>query len=369
MRTVDEYMRGCARLAAIGLSATALAGCASMSFAPPRVETAAKISGTYDSAGGCKSKIEVARGAQVPIRPNVIGAIDLINNYVLIYGCAADELADGRQIFEVPSFLAAATGLIGASFGLSEAGVLAAGTGAAVTKSANNYYAPKQKAALVTTALRALLCVKNEAVGISYFRTSAASQGGDSPASEDTAGENVKLLLESLSTENRLVAQMKSDDDKSAALSAMQSDLRKANSALAAIVAETPVDPPAVFIDAERQYYEMVSGALYAIHSILGERMRDAGSTDTTDVFKQLKELAGESEDADGAVDTAETDVANAQNQLAGTKNMKLMGGRATDSDVRDAKAALAKAEAKLVRLQNDALQPKLQTCVLQARV
>ncbi len=79
--------------------------------------------------------------------------------------------------------------------------------------------------------------------------------------------------------------------------------------------------------------------------------------------------LAGESEDADDAADAAAGNVANAQTQLAGTTNMKLMNGGATATDVRDAKAALLKAEAQLVRLENKALQPKLQTCVLQARV
>ena len=230
----------------------------------------------------------------------MIGAMDLINNFVLTYTCAENELADGRQIFEVPSFLATATGLIGASFGLSEGGVLAAGVGAAVTKSANGYYAPKQKAALVSTALRAVLCVKNESVGISAFRTSAESQGGDTTP---TPEEKLNRLLGSLSNENRLVAQMEDDGQRAAAMTALLGDVRKANSALTEILTDPEAESPAVFIDAERQYYEIVSGALYLIHSILGERMRDAGSADTTGIFKELKDLVAESEAADEALD------------------------------------------------------------------
>src|SRR4051794_26628731 len=151
------------------LTGVPLAACQSFSFAPPSVRTDIQVA-RYDDKLDCKAVPKSGNGTTIEIQPTVLGAIDLINNFTLAYRCAEQDLANARQYFEVPAFLAAAAGLIGRSaFAFSSQDVLKLGAAGAVLGAGNSYYAPKAKAGFVSSALRAVLCVKTTAVGISYF--------------------------------------------------------------------------------------------------------------------------------------------------------------------------------------------------------
>src|SRR4051812_9321289 len=141
-----------------------LAGCATTSFAPPAVNPQMKA-----NMGGASGCTPGAAGTAIP--RSVEGAMTLTDNYIFAYRCAERELAQGRQYFQIPSFLAAAAGLLGPTLGMSNDAVLLAGAGAGVLNTGNSYWAPRAKAGVVNSARRAVICIKTEAVGISFFKT------------------------------------------------------------------------------------------------------------------------------------------------------------------------------------------------------
>lgn len=326
-----------------------LAACATTSFAPPAVDTRYVVR-SHD--GYCK-----ARTDQTPaeIGRDVEAAHHLIDNFVLAYRCADHELANGRRYFQIPSFLAASAGLIGPALGLSNDGVLIAGSSAAGYNAGNSYFAPKAKAAIVSAALHAVLCVKTEAVGISYFKPTApvaAAAAGAMAAASPMFTTQAALDVE----EARLLALPRATMEPSQ-IADLQRNLievardRRILNSRATSAAALDFDMATrsgVEISAAAQYYEMVSASLFSIERILAERLRDAGSTSTTEVFSKLKDLAKQSADADAKLGTQ-----SAAQNLAGAASA----------------SQLSQAYADYVELQNDALQPKLQICTLQARI
>ncbi len=126
-----------------------LQGCATYSFSPPSVET------THIAAEGQEFNTNCSIGIKTnedgygsngkPITHDIDGASNLTNNFLLAYRCAARQVANGRQHFEVPSLLVTLGGVTAAAFG-APAGV-AIGTGAATAglNSAKSYYAPRDK--------------------------------------------------------------------------------------------------------------------------------------------------------------------------------------------------------------------------------
>jgi hypothetical protein len=345
------------------LSATTLlGGCATASFAPPPVRTAEKVRDM--SLIDCRP----AEGSNARIDPDVIGATDLIQNFVYAYRCASAEAANGRQIFQVPSFLSAATAAVGATFGLNNDQVLSAGIAAATLNGGQSYYVPQEKSKVIGAALGAVLCVKSEAAGIPYFRTRA-----DNPPKPQEA----KAALEAAYAKYQgFVAQAQSAREQRAAVGmSVMSEEAKADEVgqldrqitAAELMAETSLadvklaaknaieayGTGSVSFDAERQYFEMVSSALYSIEKILAGRLRDIGTQDLANVFARYKELQKEAEAREAAAKKAKGDAQNAA--------VKALGGARAD-------VSAAEMQAKEVKtLSNEALQPRLQICVLQA--
>ena len=138
------------------------------------------------------------------------------------------------------------------------------------------------------------------------------------------------------------------------------------NSIAEMLLAEAMVEQASatVPIDAQRQYFEMVSGALFSVQSILAERLRDAGTTDTSGIFDEIKRLAAESEDKDEEADMADDAADQAEEALTNT-NKSLVATLQTRAAAR---AAATAARREAIELETAALQPKLQTCVLMAR-
>lgn len=114
-----------------------------LSFAPPFVDT-------EDHIGDGQRK-------------SLLTGLSLINKFTASYRKAASANANGRQAFEVPSFLATVGAVTATAFGAGPNVVLAGGGANAVFKGGNAYYSPKTKAAIYNSAIEALQCVKSVA--------------------------------------------------------------------------------------------------------------------------------------------------------------------------------------------------------------
>ena len=327
------------------LLAAPLGACQTASFAPPGVNPQLKAS--HAGASGCGP---VTLGDT--IGRDVDGAMTLTDNFIFAYRCGERQLANGRQYFQVPSFIAAVGGLIGPTLGMSNNAVLLTGASAGVFNTGNSYYAPQAKAGIVSSALRALTCIKVEAAGISYFNTDEPEKPkpGETPP---PTGEEMRQILRVLQTQQAELTQEVARGDAAAgpALAINLAQQRRIATVLAEAMTNRFEEAASgeVEIDAEAQYFEMVSGALFSVESILGKRLRDTGSLDTADVFAKLTELAKAHEEAQAALDAARN-----EQEAAETGGNNMMG-------------FLEQKRKKTVKLENAALQPKLQTCVLQA--
>lgn len=225
---------------------------------------------------------------------------------------------------------------------------------------------------MVSAATRALLCIKSEAVGISFFRTSEESQSDDGDDNEAL----VRTLTELQETRDDLAANLVDlesmpSGQKSLAMAAseqrMKNNLLEMDNSIAeTLLTQALVEQSTgtVSIDAQRQYFEMVGAALFSVQSILGERLRNAGSADTSGIFEELKRLASESEEKDEEAEMADDAADNAEEQATNT-NKSLV---ATPAARAQARAAAVAARQEAIELENEALQPKLQSCVLMAR-
>lgn len=339
-----------------------LHGCASVSFAPPNIERSTKLA-RVPNKDCIPQAARMENNDDIEIQPDVIGALDLIENFDLTYTCAAAEAADGRQIFEIPSFLATAVGLAGASFGLGTDQILATGVSAAVLNGGKSYFAPKAKAGVLHSAITAVNCIRTESVGISYFR----QRSDDKPSNPVRAFEvKYQELLETDSrrgavqgnitnlTQQRVLTESDQKKQREFEYELQALDMIRGvqieqlqNLATRAVVTDT------VKLDAERQYFEMVKGALSAVHGILGERLRDAGAANLDDVYAKLKQLAEEHIKQEKALQDAKKNANNAVAAMGNDSSARMLADRA----VRET-----------VTLENKVVQVQLQACVLQAR-
>jgi hypothetical protein len=320
-----------------------IGGCATASFAPPPVNP--QYQANAGGPAGC-----TVTNSNAAISHDVAGAMRLTDNFIYAYRCSARQLAEGRQFFQVPAFFAAVAGLIGPTLGMSNDAVLLTGAGAGVLNTGNSYYAPRAKLGVLSSALRALVCVKTEAAGISYFKTEQPA--GDANTRQAALSQALQVLK---TEEARLVQEAPTTASAITALALNRQQQRQIAGAMTTVTLEgvEQASDGSIFIDAETQYFEMVSGALFSVEAILGERLRDAGSADTSDIFAKLKDLAKAHADAEAKLEAAKKKAAGSS-PAGGSEALF-----AAAPDVRKA----------LVKLENADLQPRLQVCVLQARV
>ena len=309
----------------IGLAgAVFLQGCATASFAPPSVNVTSLVK--REGVPNCDfSQVAHSSKNQVlPIWHNPKGTLVLINNFVDVYRCAIQKAADGRQYFEVPAFLAAVGGVAASAFGAGKNVPIATGTAVSLLGGAKTYYAPKDKAHLLDSAYDALLCVKTEAVGIRAFnivdsQTGTATGGFDKPvtaAEADTTGGN--------------------GDNSSG---------------------------DAVSFTPARRYYEMVSAALFQIERVFASRLRDVGKYDAEGVVAQIEALQK-------AVDTAKTAEKDQMVDGAGKKSDDAGASAAMAAlSVSPFNKTLAANVSRNTSLKLDVLQPRLQQCVVRAKL
>lgn len=288
-----------------------LAGCATTSFAPPSVnlENEMAVRGSNYSFGErCMPNERLRSGQPVPIAETVAGTQALINNFIYLYRCRAHSAANGRQAFEVPALLVGIGTAAAMAFGAPADVAIAGGATTAGLNAGKNYYSPKQKAAIYDNALDALLCIKTEAVGIDPLALGAIS-------SIESGGVNGRSL----------------------------------------------VAGGGVAVTAEQRYFALVSASLLSVERVLAQRLSNVGSFDPAGVIAEIKTLAEEArqktEDAEATADN------QAQALMAdGSKTGSSAGAKsavaATDQD---------KIAQTIVLVET--LQPKLQQCVVRAKI
>lgn len=147
-----------------------LAGCATTSFAPPRVDFHQKMT---NARLGSNCAWTADNGPE--LTEDVAGARTLIRNYFDAYECAMRATANGRQAFEVPAFLALVGATTAVALGAGPNVAIAGGAGNSIFTAGNSYYAPREQTAILSDAVDAIACIQTEAIGISPTEYEAVS--------------------------------------------------------------------------------------------------------------------------------------------------------------------------------------------------
>jgi hypothetical protein len=326
-------------LLAAGLAGLALGGCTTTSFAPPEIDTRYSMSGV--EPGTCAVTPDTAS----KIEPNVAGAHLLIDNFLAGYKCASREASNGRQSFEVPSFLAlVAAGVGGPLYGLSRNEQLAAGAYSAVMGRANSYYAPKEKADLLRAAINGVTCIGNAAVGYDHFDADAKQPGGTvNIASQTTQEEMLIELIDGQLTE--VAAALKVADlaqQERTRLTTRQKELADLKFALTQQISRR-LQASSIQIDAAFGYVKLVRNALVDVDTVLEKRLSDSGTFDPASLSGELENLTRQEV-------AAETQQAN----LDDPSRTNLHG---------------ASLEEKKIEVQLVQLHARLQKCVVRAKM
>ncbi|MBA4752446.1 MAG: hypothetical protein H2055_09505 [Sphingopyxis sp.] len=347
---------------------TALSGCTTFSFAPPPVQSEFRIAPSQSVCGK-------AAASNTPIEHDFRGARYLIDNFTNAYRCASHEAANGRQIFEVPSFLALVSAAIGPTFGLSDDARIAALGAASVYGRANSYYAPREKIPALDAALDAVLCIKSESVGVAFFDTRQGDVDAARAAVVKAQGQITKLqtALATLETQRAataaelaklagvndaaaparasLTAELKSIETE---IGSTRTELTALETALKLIVDPAVAKAASVggmgisgvagdetlVVSLHEQYFEMVSSGLLSVERILANRLKSAGKYDPAGLQAEIEKLLDEKKAADDKVKTPTQFIA------ATVPEQKL------DIELRVA-----------------AIQPRLQACVVRAKL
>lgn len=313
-----------------------LAGCATTSFAPPIVnmdqELSFKRTQTFFNATCTPTPV----GLPGAIKRNTEGALLLVNNFIMTYRCQAHRAAEVRQFFEVPGFLAAAGAATAAAFGAGPNVAIGAGAAGATLNQGKSYYAPKDKAAVFDNGLDAMICIKNEAVGIDPFTLKAISQV------QETTGEPANAAA------------------ATAPSNGIAGD-----------------DGPEVYVTSERQYFDMIQAALFSVERVVAQRLSASGTPfDSDGVFAEIQALQDKAKEAEQDAGTPE-EAAKPVTDAPAPDTMTAAGlttaaGAERLLSFTQAKAKLSAVDDKQVGktvIKLRSLQPKLQQCVVRAKV
>lgn len=339
----SHAVRGCCKRgkimprSALAVASLLLGGCASTaSFAPPYVNLTHKMNAVAprakESLPSCRPVLATPEEA---LTPSMAGAGQLIDNYVYAYRCAAHSAGDGRQYFEVPAFLA----LIGAStavaFGAGPDVAIAGTAASSVLNGGKAYYAPKDKAEILDYALDALLCIKTESVGIDPIDVAKA--------------------------------------DAKAAAAKSQFTLSGGRG-----------DPDQLFVSASVRYYNLITAALLSVERVMAHRLSNAGSYDPAGVVAEIERAnqkirngGNDPEETGGSVNNG-NDADGKTNEQGGTVGKPGGGQKALgtggkrpglDSLSLPGSAATAKPPSQSTFIDLDVLKPKLDKCVVRAKL
>ena len=218
----------------------ALCGCASTSFAPPRVDVHNAM-----SSASLDARCNLFLGKGDVIYPNVDGAQMLISNYLDSYRCTMHEAANGRQPWEILSFLSLIAATTATALGAGRNVAIVGASANSVFTSGNGYYAPRQQAAILNDSVDALACIQSESVGI---------------------------------------------------------DPMELKSAASTQMARTEPQNPTVTVTAERQYFNMVYSALITTERAAAKRLEGRGF-DAAGIQAQVDALTQKIKDAEAKKD------------------------------------------------------------------
>lgn len=309
-----------------------LSGCAVTSFAPPQVRMDREVIAdnnqtSFDAVCSPNNSNDNAR-----IDRNTDGALLLINNYVLTYRCQADRAAEGRQFFEVPGALTALGAATAAAFGAGPGVAIGAGAAGVGFSKGQSYYDPKGKAVVFNDGLDAMLCIKNEAVGIDGYTLEAISdlQGSTGGAAKPNPAPTVA-----------------------------GADVHAAHDG---------DDEPSVTVTSERQYFDMVQSALINVERVVARRLSSAGTPFDMDG------IVAEIETAAAKVKKAEDEAGTPETQGQAVLDSPTTSGDQTGTQRQGATQAKAKLTALGARnvgttvIKLRTLQPRLQQCIVRAK-
>lgn len=410
-------------------SMLALAGCGTYSFAPPEVSLSRRVSGQNLSQDCLISPTAVA-AERSDIGHNVDGALDLVENFIDSYRCTMRLAADGRQAWQLPGFLALAGSAAASAFGGGTDWGIAGGAASAMFNAGNAYYNPAEQAAILRDAIGALTCIQTEAVGVSAFSrvpTAApavananveAAERGALAADSHTQGALMELQRATTEVEARegdvamaaqrfnqmssqiapqslsppdgqaadraapqaqspqVTAQLEITRAQGRAAAARQAAQQAQDALLAAQAAAAPAwarlaEAQAqaalseIEITPERQYYNLVAAALLGVEISAAQRLSRRGTYNAEGVRAQIAALTNQAEKAQNLV-TNPPPAPPPPPPLPPPP-----GGGAAPAQAVHFDAALAAATARVQRIQLrlDAMQPKLQQCILRAQV
>jgi hypothetical protein len=281
------------RFLTAGLAGLALGGCTTTSFAPPEIEMRHKVTGV--EAGTCIVTTESGK-----VGEDVAGAMVLIDNVLASYHCAARDVANGRQAFEIPSFLALiAAGVGGPVYGLSRNEVLAAGAYSAVMGRANGYFAPKDKANVLFAAIDGVLCIQNASVGYDYLDRNAGGSGDQVALAGATT-----LQKDVLDVVQKKIASIEAElavpglpADRSTALRTQLKEMKDLETALARQMGVMALDA-GVKINPALAYFKLVKGGLYQVDRVIAKRLSDSGTFDAAGIAAELEKYNGQQREA-----------------------------------------------------------------------
>jgi hypothetical protein len=262
------------RLCALLVVPVILQGCATYSFAPPRVETSRIAAEGQKFNTNCSISIERDKLGDFPngkpIKHDIDGASNLADNFLLAYRCAARQVANGRQHFEIPTLLTTLGGVTAAAFG-APAGV-AIGTGAATAglNSAKSYYAPRDKLPILAAAVDAITCVKNQSVATDAYGSTLITKAAGLTA----AGAPI-------------AAGAAAGTGSSVAISAID------------------------------QYFTLIETALYLIENVAAQRLSSVGSYAPDALITEFKNIQKQQDDAKAAAEQGDDKAAADANAAA----------------------------------------------------
>ena len=337
-----------------------LCSCATLSFAPPQVRHDREIYADNEQTFFNATCTPNHADTNPLIKKNVEGALALIDNYILTYRCQRDRAAEGRQFFEVPAFLATAGGVAAAAFGAPADVAIGTSAGAAALAQGKSYYAPKDKGKVLADGLKAMLCIHNEAVGIDGPTIEAISQvqknSGTTPPPQEPPKDppkdppNTGIAATSTGTVDKA-----GDED----------------------------DGPIISVPYDRQYFNMIATSLWSVEQVVSDRLSDSGAQfDMSGVVAELDKLKQEAADKekaatpDGKPANAATPITNAppptappttppNSLLANFQSERLLKFNVAHAVVKN----IGDEQIGKTIIQLKSLQPKLDRCVVQAKV
>lgn len=272
-----------------------LAACTGpLSFAPPEVGFSYKD----QASQGCDSKTP----RQQQVERDVPGAFKVVDMFVDAYRCRANSTADGKQIFDVPAFVATTGGAAAAALGTGVTVGILAQTGNAVFNAGKAYYDPDKQGNIINAAVGALICVRTEAAGADHFNLKKASD--------------------------------EEEDNETGRVRTRDGGGNKPSGS--------------IYLPVDEQFFQMVTSATLSVDHVARERLKSVGTLDAAGVAKSIIDNAVKAREAAEKKKKAEEEGPKPGQRGFGTLNVDEQEERRKE----------------LVKVDLELLEAELQSCI-----